>query len=185
MGRSKLPANTYRYIDKSTIELELTQDQTCLIDAYDYDLVKEYRWFYNKPKNSNSGYVLTNIRIDGKQKILKMHRLLMSFPDKSLDIDHINRNGCDNRRCNLRICTHQENQMNTSKQKNNKSNYKGVYFHKRDKKYISSIRFNKKLIHLGYFEDPIEAAKAYDKKAKELFKEFAVLNFPKVSEDSA
>lgn len=80
--------NIYRYIDNKTIELELTQGQVCLIDASDYDLVKMHRWYYSKLKHHNTGYVLTNIPIDGKQKTLLIHRLILNYPEK--DIDHIN-----------------------------------------------------------------------------------------------
>lgn len=178
MARPKLPPNTYKFIDEQTIELDLTQNQTCLIDACDYDLVKDYRWYYRKPKKANSGYVLTSIPNNGKRKTLQIHRLIMNCTDRKMQIDHINHNGTDNRRSNLRICTNQENIMNTSKHKDNTSNYKGVSFHKQANKYRAEITFNKKRIHLGLFEDVISAAHAYDNKALELYGEFANLNFP-------
>ena len=78
---------------------------------------------------------------------------------------------------NLRWCTRKENQQNISKQKNSASIYKGVCFNKDIKKWVSRIYQNNQRIHLGYFLDEVEAAHAYDLKAKELFKEFAVLNF--------
>lgn len=172
--------NTYRYVDSNTIEIDLTQGMTCLIDASDYDLIKDHRWCYNKHKKGNTGYVVTHIPINDKRKTLMIHRLILNPSDKNQKIDHINRNGCDNRRSNLRVCSHQQNLMNKPKQKDNESGFKGVSYDKQTKKFRAQISFNNKDIYLGRFADPIEAAKSYDRKALELFGEFAVLNFPQI-----
>jgi hypothetical protein len=177
MARPKFKDNEYKFINDQTIEMQLSQGMTCLVDAADYDLVKMHRWYYHKSK-SNSGYVKTNITNNGKCTKLLMHSLIMNFPEKPLEIDHINLNGCDNRRSNLRICTHQQNNLNKTKHKNNTSGFKGVTYFKRDNKFAARIMFNKKSIHLGYFDTAAEAAKAYDAKAIELYGEFKVLNFP-------
>jgi hypothetical protein len=91
-------------------------------------------------------------------------------------IDHGNMNVLDNRKSNLRKCTIQQNACNREKPKHNTSGYKGVYWEKGLKKWRSAIRLNNKKIHIGCYEIKIEAAKAYNKKAKELFGEFARLN---------
>ena len=83
-----------------------------------------------------------------------------------LDIDHINRNGSDNRISNLREVTHKQNQQNRSKPSNNTSGHPGVCWHKRDSKWVAQIRHNKKHTHLGYFatiEEAIAARKAAEK----------------------
>lgn len=105
-----------------------------------------------------------------------MHRFITNCPF-GMEIDHRDGNKLNNQKCNLRICTPTQNKRNIKKQSNNKAGYKGVsYF---GNKYIrATISINRKQIHLGFFPDLITAAKAYDKKAKELFGEFAYLNFP-------
>jgi len=91
-------------------------------------------------------------------------------------IDHINRNGLDNRRSNLRFATVAQNAQN-SRMRKNRSGYKGVWFAKDKGRFRAAIWHNNKRIYLGYFDSPISAAKAYDKAAKRYHKEFAVLNF--------
>ena len=106
-----------------------------------------------------------------------MHRLIIGAKDGEV-VDHRNRNGLDNRKQNLRICTHAENTRN-SRPHFSSSNYKGVHKNnRRGKDWTSSIRFNGKLYHLGYFDREVDAARAYDAKAKQYFKTFAYLNFP-------
>ena len=102
-----------------------------------------------------------------------MHREIMNCP-KGLEVDHINQNGVDNRRINLRIATATQNRQNTSKQKSNTSGYKGVM---KDKtKWRAMIRDNGRRIHLGMFDNKIDAAIAYNKAAIKYHKEFACLN---------
>jgi len=105
-----------------------------------------------------------------------MHRFIMKPPD-DLVVDHIDGNGLNNTRANLRICTYQQNIFNR-KGWGKDSKYKGVSWDKRSKKWRAKIRYNSKDKHLGVFEDEIEAAKEYDKEAAKLFGEFAYLNFP-------
>ena len=105
-----------------------------------------------------------------------MHRLLMNFPS-GMVIDHINRNGLDNRRANLRIVTNRQNCWNSSCGINvGSSKYKGVRWLARDRKWRSSIRHNGRKVSLGDFKDEISAARAYDAAAKRYRGEFAVLN---------
>lgn len=94
---------------------------------------------------------------------------------KGFQVDHINHDKLDNRKSNLRIVTQQQNLMNRKVFKNNKTGFKGVSVY--GEKYRASIRKNGKREYLGFFKNPIDAAKAYDKRAIELFGEYAVLNF--------
>ena len=139
------------------------------IDGEDFDKVKFYTWGISK--HDNILYAYTKI----KGKFVHLHRLLLNFP--RTPIDH--KNGCslDNRRENLRTCTTSENSMNQKKQSRITSSiYKGVYFHKQRQKYTARIKLNKKIRHIGYFENEHDAGEAYNKKAIELFGDFALLN---------
>lgn len=116
-----------------------------LIDLEDIDLVKEYRWSL-----STLNYVKHN------KENLYLHRLIMNCP-KSMEVDHINNNPLDNRKTNLRICTHKENLKNMSLSKRNTSGYKGVSWYKRYNKWKVRIVYNGKDIHLGYYDTLDEA----------------------------
>ena len=108
-----------------------------------------------------------------------MHREIMDAP-AGLYVDHINRNGLDNRRPNLRIVTPQQNSWNTRLGiGRGRSKYKGVSQDKDVRKWRASICIDKKLKHLGYFTDEKQAAEAYDKAAKKHRGEYAFLNFDK------
>ena len=101
-----------------------------------------------------------------------MHRLIIQAP-KGLDTDHINGNRLDNRRKNLRICTHQQNIWNSVKNKYSNNDFKGVYFVKRTNNWEAKIVRNTKRYYLGKFKTELEAANTYNLKAKELFGEYA------------
>lgn len=109
-----------------------------------------------------------------------IHRAVMGYP-KGMVIDHINGNPLDNRKVNLRVCTHSENAMNKKTRADSRSGYKGVYMSPNGKNIQAYIRppgMNKGRMSLGCYKTLEEAARAYDAKAKELFGEFASLNFP-------
>lgn len=139
-----------------------------LVDDADFELVSKYSWSLFV-----SGYAGACVK--GETTLL--HRLLMK-PRKGLQVDHINGDRLDNRRINLRTCTPAQNCMNVSKHKrvNPSSKYKGVCFRARAKKRV--WRCNVAAIELGSFETEIEAALAYDKRVRELYGEFATVNFP-------
>ena len=93
-----------------------------------------------------------------------------------MEIDHIDLDRLNNRRSNLRICTHQQNQLNQPLQSNNTSGYAGVVYVKRKGRFSARIKFFQKEIHLGYYSSKIEAAQARNEAIKFLFKEFGILN---------
>ena len=120
-----------------------------LIDLEDVDRVKDIRWGYN-----NLNYIYN-------KKIGLLHRLIMNCPEDKV-VDHINHNPLDNRKCNLRICTYSQNNMNKDIQSNNTSGYPGVYWSKTENKWYARIKINGKNICLGYYinkEDAIESKK--------------------------
>jgi len=147
------------------------------VDDGDYAMLKKHTWYKN-----NKGYAYTFIpKQAGGRKGVLMHRLIMQ-PGVRMEVHHINHDPLDNQRQNLMICTHQENLQSLPKPqhqngKKASSQYKGVYKHKNGK-YKATIRCNGIQYYLKYHKTEIEAAKAYDEKAKELFGAFAVLNFP-------
>jgi hypothetical protein len=151
-----------------------------IIDDADMELVSRYKWCLSIGRDGQRFYMRAYGK--GKTKIW-YHRLIMGVTDSNIQVDHINRNTLDNRKNNLRICPNgAANAINRPKQKNNTTGYKGV-FQRKEKHYKTpiyraAIRFQQRLLHLGHFKSPIDAAKAYDQKAKELFGEFAYLNFP-------
>ncbi len=153
----------------------LTQGQFALVDDEDFEELSKYKW--SVQKNRNTFYAIAKTYISGKRITILMHRIITNFP-KGIDTDHRNHNGLDNRKANLRPCTKAQNQQNCLKQKNCSSRYKGVYWHKNRKKWQTQIVVNHKNLYFGSYIDEIKAAKIYDKKAKELFGEFANLNFP-------
>ncbi len=150
-------------------EIQLTQGKVALVDDEDYEYLNQFRWHAHKSKRTWS--VRRNISIGhSKGTVLCMHIVLMS-PPKGFEIDHKDHNGLNNQKHNLRICTHQQNQWNARKQLGT-SKYKGVYWHKRDQKWMCRIGFK----YLGLFISETKAALAYNKAAKEAFGEFACLN---------
>lgn len=121
------------------------------------------------------GYL--SIRIAGK--LYRAHRLAWLFMTGSFpkdQIDHINNIRNDNRWINLRQCNQSQNCANTGKRKNNTSGFKGVYWSRNAKKWHASVRFKRKNFHLGYFNDKIDAAKAYNVAATKYFGKFAFQN---------
>ena len=105
----------------------------------------------------------------------QMHRLILDAPHH-LDVDHVNGNGLDNRRCNIRLCTRAQNQVNAQKRRGCSSQYKGVDYRKDRNKWRASITINQQFKSLGHFNDETEAARAYNDAAVKYWGEFVRLN---------
>lgn len=138
-----------------------------LIDLDDVDKVKNIKWHRSDLQRSTY-YCLSN---DSEWK--RIHRLIMGVTDKNIVVDHINHNGLDNRKSNLRICTSGQNTCNCLTSKNNKSGHKGVYWSKERKKWCAQISINNKTKGLGRYDTIEEAIEARKKAAKEYYGEFA------------
>jgi len=137
-----------------------------LIDSEDYELISKCLWH-----ESSSGYAVSSV----KPRIW-MHKLIMGHEVSFLLVDHINRNKLDNRKRNLRHCTHSQNQMNKQVSKGKSSKYKGVCYKKDIKKWRGLIQKDRVRHLLGWFDTEEAAALAYNAKAKELYGEFAFFN---------
>ena len=156
-----------------TIEIPLTQGLVALIDEADFDLVSRFKWCAFNGSTGKTYYAQSHIRRDnGSRTNVYMHRLLFGLTDSRTDVDHIDGDGLNNRRANLRTCSRAENLWNRGAQANNKSGFKGVTFHKQSRKWRAEIRFNGNYKSLGYFHTPEEAHMAYCAAAAELHGEF-------------
>lgn len=154
--------------------IPLTQDKFAIVDDCNYEWLSKYKWYAKKDKNTY--YAVRNSNNENsKQKLIFMHREIIKT-SANKQTDHRNGNGLDNREINIRICTNSQNNQNRHKVWG-KSMFRGVSWYKRYEKWQVKIRLGK-LIHCGYFHTEIEAARAYDEKALEIFGEFAHLNFP-------
>ncbi len=154
--------------DPSVRQIPLGRGLFALVDAADYERISKYRWY---AKRQGATIYATCIR---KGKVVYMHRLIMRAR-KGRIVHHIDGNGLNNRRCNLRICTHQQNQANRGP-RGGSSQFVGVLRHK--DKWEAGIRYRGEYFYLGLFDDEVEAAKARDRKAYELHGQYAYLNFP-------
>jgi len=156
-------------------KIGLTQGKYALVDDEDFEKLNQYNWHANRCSSKNWYATRMWKERDDKPTTESMHRQIMGAPD-NMQVDHINHNGLDNRKCNLRLCTRSQNAYNRKPRPDCSSQYKGVSFHKRYKKWEAYIRVKGKLNHLGSFDDEIDAAQAYNEAAREHFGEFAYLN---------
>lgn len=147
----------------------LTKGKRTLVDDEDYEYLKQWKWYFGSRYAQRQEYLG---KINGKyqQKTVYMHRELCSSDE---DVDHINGDTLDNRRSNLRACTHQQNSYNQKLRKSNTSGYKGVSWHKQRKKWVVQLQYNGKKLHLGLFTDIEDAVKAYNDKSILVYGDFA------------
>ena len=143
----------------------------CMVDDEDYEWLSRFRW-YARAYKSNS-YAYRRVNINKKTCYISMHREIMKLTDRKLEVDHIDHDGLNNQKYNLRICTPQQNRFNSVAKSNSTSKFIGVCSNGVDGKWKARIRE----IYIGVYKTEEEAAIARDEKAKELFGEFANLNF--------
>ena len=162
-------------------EIPLTQGKVALVSDEDYERVSAFKWHAHKM--NGVFYAARKMQLpDGKRTTQYLHRFLLGLaPGDARQGDHVNGNTLDNRQQNLRIVTHAQNKQAFRREKADtaSSKFRGVHLHKRHQKweaYIKPARA-KKLIHLGYFDDELDAAGAYDSAAIKLFGSYAQPNF--------
>jgi len=145
-----------------------------IVDDEDYELVSQYKWYALRSAHTQAVWYAEASYPNSGGKVL-MHRLILK-PGK-LHVDHIDNNGLNNQRSNLRFATTSQNQMNARKQSDTTSKYKGVHYCKREKRWQARIAINgSPRRSLGYFSTEEEAAQAYNLAASNLFGEYAKLN---------
>ncbi len=144
-------------------EIQLTQGKVALVDDADYEYLSQFKWHCKK-----NNYVAR----DSLRKSIYMHREIMK-PTADMVVDHIDGNGLNNQRSNLRICNKSQNGMN--RQSNAGRQFKGVY--PVGKKFVTRIQLDGEYKYIGTYETQEEAARAYDINAIVLFGRFAKTNF--------
>jgi hypothetical protein len=159
-----------------TIEVPLGRGRVALIDEADADLVfRAGKWCaFVRPQVT---YAQRSVSLGGgRSTVMRMHNLITG----ARYVDHINGDGLDNRRANLRPATHAQNMRNTRLTSSNTSGFRGVYYRKDRGAWAAQIVVDGRRIYLGRFSDAVEAARAYDEAARLHHGEFATLNFPAV-----
>jgi hypothetical protein len=166
-----------------TMNIELTQGKVAKIDDQDADL-SNVKWYARRDGRNSCWYAnRVGPRDNGKQHTISMHRVILERMigrsiKKGEETDHINHDGLDNRRANLRLATLTENRRNTRTLTISKlSRFKGVTLDNKSKKWVSRITVNGRTHALGYFDSEESAAKAYDDAAKKMFQSFCCPNF--------
>lgn len=144
----------------------LSKGKFATVDSEDHGSLCRFNWSAVK-----GGRTFYAVRYEGRKQIF-MHRQITDAPG-NLVVDHVDHNGLNNCKNNLRVCTRAQNGLNQRTRKNKTSKYKGVYYHKRDKRYCAQISYKGKRYYLGTFKNELDAAMAYDEAARELFGEFA------------
>ena len=153
--------------------LELTHGYSTIVDDDDFERLRDWRWIVRRPRYKTRTYAYAMCCRNGK--VIHMHRLSAGANEGEL-VDHINGDTLDNRKCNLRICTHKQNRRNEGLSSDNTSGFKGVT--KAGNRWRAQICVDYQMKYLGQYATREEAAKVYDTAAREHHGEFARLNFP-------
>jgi len=161
----KKNSNEYLDFGKETF-LVLKNDIVAIVSTSCLPLIQHYTWC-----REGTGYLMS--RTYGHA--VKLHRLVIGAK-KGEYVDHIDGDKINNTLSNLRICTKQQNEFNQKLRTDNTTGYRGVSYHRQSNKYRACINIGGKQIHLGLFESPHEAARAYNLKAVELYGEYARIN---------
>lgn len=160
--------NTYRFTSEGVGIGTLPTGEEFFFDEADFALIRDTKWYRCNYGNEERTYV-------GDRKGICIHRVIMGMP-QGVEIDHINLNPLDNRRHNLRVCTHQQNQCNQPLQSNNTSGVTGVSFYPPRKKYRARIKYFQRELHLGYYLTKTQAIQARNEGMRHLFGEYGRYN---------
>lgn len=155
-------------------EIPISGGYVALVDEGDYDRITSVGAWMASPRPGHTTYAARSARKDGRWTTVFMHSLITGWRL----VDHVNGNGLDNRRSNLRPATPSQNQANRSTRRDSSSGFKGVYWYTDRQLWRARITANRKVRSLGYFRTAEAAARAYDEAALELFGAYARPNFP-------
>lgn len=171
-GHYGAPAQKIRVVG-AVAYIALKGGEVTIFDAADVDIVAQYRW--HASREDHTSYAATNVRKPGGQFTrLKLHRLLLD-PPPGMHVDHKNANGLDNRRENISVVTPT---ANSQRLQTNTSGFVGVRLRKGCSKWLAQIKISGRTRHLGYFTDPLAAAKTYDAAVLRYHPPGSLLNFP-------
>ena len=159
------------------VEIPLTQGRVALVDDEDADrVIAAGPW--HAYRNKKTWYAKHTVCVaKGAWQSIPLHRFILGAGPEAPSIDHINGNGLDNCRKNLRHCTTAENLCNARKRRGTSSRYKGVYLDVASGKWKAQAQVHGRRISLGRFDSEIDAAEAYDAAARRHYGEFARTNF--------
>lgn len=158
--------------------ISLTQGKSTIVDDDAPAWIFDVKWYAQRARH-NFYAVREMLCIDGKRRAIRLHRIIVRAP-QGLEVDHIDGDGLNNLRANLRICNNIENQHGYQrKPANTSSEFRGVCWHKATGKWLAQIQHNCHRLHIGLFDDEVEAARAFDTKARELGWPESGLNFPR------
>lgn len=152
--------------------IPLTQGYSATVDDEDYAELSKYNWTILK--TGGKVYAIRHLSGSSNSHIL-MHRQILDLED-GVEVDHIDGDGLNNCRDNLRPATRSQNSWNRLYRPRGHSKYRGVYFKKREHKWVAQLTYNNRSIHIGYFKTEEEAALAWNKLAMEMYGEYARLN---------
>lgn len=154
-------------------EIQLTQGQTTIVDDADFEFLSQFKWSAIKLSKKHTWYAVTNVKTDTGRRSTRMHQMLLGKMP-GMVIDHIDGDGLNNTRENLRHCTQANNIRNSRPHSSKTSRFKGVS--RRGTKWVAQIQVNKRKINLGEFEQEADAAQVYNFAATEHFGVYARLN---------
>jgi hypothetical protein len=160
-------------------EIQLTQGKAAIVDAEDFAWLSKFKWHAHE--RGRTWYARRTIESEGVQKTEFMHRAILQQHECDLtagEVDHKNGDGLDNRKSNLQVITHAENIRKSRIQLTNISGFRGVSWHKRDRRWQVFIEVDNVRKYLGNFKTKIAAALVYDDAARKYFGKFAKLNLP-------
>lgn len=156
-------------------KIPLTQGKYAIVDDADYEWLNQWKWYARK--SGRNWYVnrMTPRKNNGREMVF-MHRVILDAPENKV-VDHKNKNGLDNRRENLRLCSPGQNIRNSRTPRGSTTGYKGVTKRSGRKKFEVYINIGGRQKYIGCHDDPSEAARMYDRAARKYFGEFAGTNF--------
>ena len=162
---------TYTSLEQDTMLIPLTQGMFAKVDKEDFESLSKFKWYAHKIGQKSYAARMTT-SVGRKRGLIHMHRQILGLPTNKV-VDHIDGNGLNNSKSNIRLCSRAENLRNRGRQVNNTSGYSGVAWNKRHRYWEVYIKAGGGRIRLGYFRDKIDAINARMDGAYKYHKEFA------------